>query len=544
MGRLVGSLVLLVALFAPSAAGAQSSQSRARPTRTSGATSGADSGAVAEAEVFRETLRAIRNHSLSPFSDSTLWEKALQGLVESLDDPYAAVLTPDEVDSFREETTGNYSGIGVQITELNDSITVTAVFRGSPANEVGLLEGDRIVRVNDDPAEDWTASDASDRIRGEAGTTVRVYVRRDGVAEPILHSIERGEIHLSAVTAVMLSHDSVGYIGVDRVARNSAAEVDSAFTVLADARGIVLDLRRNPGGYLDEALKLADLFLEEDVLLASTRSRRPGPDAETIEQRGYARTTARIPDKPIVVLVDRFTASAAEILAGALQDHDRATVLGERTFGKGVVQTILPLPAGRQLRLTTGEWYTPLGRSLHRPRDRSGRPLPDPDTFPIFRTKGGRELSGGGGVFPDLAIPNDTLKLPEREVLDAANEAEVNLTVALAEFAFGEAQAARRGEGPSALSDEVFGQFLDTLVEAGVREEALMDPVGRAYLRWRADVAFAQRLNDELRILEERIKRDRVLAEAVKLLEESRTPADVFRAGNPVEKVGSMGRVH
>lgn len=522
---LAGTL-LVGALDAPLAA--QSASPRPAPADPEGWDRGRARGAPegsAEADVFRETFRAIRDYSLASVNDSTLWEQALAGMLEALDDPYARVMTPKEVNSFREETTGNYGGIGVQITTLNESVTVTAVFRGTPADEAGILEGDRIVRVDDAEAEEWTASDAADRIRGQIGTTVDVYVRRDGFDEPILHRIERGEVHLSAVTAAELP-GGIGYIGLDRVARHSAVELDSALAVLEDARGIVFDLRRNPGGYLDEALSLADLFLEKGDVIASTRSRGPGRSGKLIEESGYARRPAQVPEKPIVILVDRYTASAAEIISGALQDHDRAVVLGERTFGKGVVQTILPLPAGRQLALTTGEWYTPLGRSLHRPRDRAGRPLPeDPDTFPVFRSESGRPLQGGGGVFPDIEIADDTLMLAERELVNAANEAGISLPLRIAEFAFAAAQAARDGRGATDVTETAFAGFMDALAADGLPPESAANPEARDYLLWRVRIALAQRLNDEEHVLEYRMERDPVLAEAVRLVRAAPTQA-------------------
>ncbi len=531
----LGTLILTAVLLLPSGVASQRQEGRSVAACPTCPTSPGGSAETAEAQVFRETFRVILDYSLSELNDSTLWERAVDGLVDSLDDPYAAVLDPDEVSAFREETTGNYGGIGIQITQLNDSVTVTAVFRGSPAEEAGIQEGDRIVRVDEEWAEGWTAGDASDRIRGRVGTKVDVYVRRNGVREPIRHPISRGEIHLSAVTATTLE-DSIAYVLVDRVARNSAAELDSVLTLHRNDRGLVLDLRRNPGGYLDEALRLADLFLEDGKILASTRSRRPGPGGEKVEERGYARSPARVSGMPIVVLVDRFTASAAEILAGALQDHDRALVLGERTFGKGVVQTILPLPAGRQFRLTTGEWYTPLGRSLHRPRDRQGRPLPDSVEPPMFRSAGGRELRGGGGIFPDLEIADDTLTLAERDLLDAANQAEVSLGLEITEFAFDRAQRVRGGEASPDLSEDEVAGFIQELASAGIPEEILANPSIRSYLGWRTRIALAQRLQDDRRAVEARIERDPVLATALELLEKARTPEDLFSlaAAEPV----------
>jgi len=264
--------------------------------------------AIPESQVFLGALQNILNYHQTTFSDSTLWEEALEGLIEGLDDPYATVFTPEEFGVFEEDNTGDYAGIGVQITQLNDRVTITAVFRKTPADEVGLVVGDQIVEVKGVDARAWTVDMARDSIRGPVGTVVDIKVERSGVGEPLAFPIRRNQVHVSAVTASMV-HDSLGYILVDQVSRGSAAEVDSAFGVLSDAKGIILDLRRNPGGYLNESLSMADLFLDRGKTLASTVSRSPGQPNKTVEESWAARLPARISEKTLVVLVDRYTAS-------------------------------------------------------------------------------------------------------------------------------------------------------------------------------------------------------------------------------------------
>jgi carboxyl-terminal processing protease len=324
-------------------------------------------------------------------------------------------------------------------------------------------------------------------------------------------------------------HDSLGYILVDRVAEGSASEVDSAFVVLKDTKGIILDLRRNPGGYLVESLYMADLFLAPGKTLAATKSRTPRQPNRTTQESWPARLPARIPDKPLIVLVDRVTASASEIVAGALQDHDRAAVLGERTFGKGVVQTVLPLPGDRRLRITTGDWMTPLGRSLHIPRDSQGLPLQAPsDTFPVVVTAGNRTLRADGGVYPDLVIEDDTLRSAEQTLILESARAGIPLTLRIAEFAFEEAKKALDGTGPTELDPSALGAFLATLKAEGLPEEILEDSIVRGYLSWRARIDFADRAGHDQHALEYQAERDRVLSRAIEILEGARTQADLF----------------
>ncbi len=501
---------------------------QATATRPDSETRRPEGGANVEAQVFVSALQAIGQLYQTPLSDSTLWAQALDGLIESLNDPYAAVFTPEEAEVFEEDNTGNYAGIGVQITELNDLVTVTAVFRSTPADQAGMQVGDVIVGVDVHDAEEWSSDMVADSVRGPVGTRVDVTVRREGYDTPLSFPITRDQVHVPAVEADELD-GGVTYVVMDRVARNAAREMDEILQEHSNASGIILDLRRNPGGYLDESLMLADLFLKPGQRLASTRSRNPSGGPDTREESWDARMIARVPATPIVVLVDEFTASAAEILAGALQDYDRALVVGQRTFGKGVVQTVLDLPHDRRIRFTTGSWYTPLGRSLHRPRDASGRPLEeDVDTFPKVASAAGRELVAAGGIFPDLTVPYDTLTLKERELLGGAAEAGVPLPLRIAEFGFSEARVLEAAERSPELREEAFQDFLGQLRDEGMPAELLDSEESLSYLRWRARISVADRMDRLGSSVMFRMERDNVMAEAYRLLLESPTQTELF----------------
>lgn len=487
-----------------------------------------------EAEVFLSTLDALSRLSLNAKSDSALWEAGIQGMLESLQDPYASVFSQVESEAWEEETTGNYSGIGLQITLLNEEVTVTAVFRNTPANDAGVQVGDVIVGVNEHDATHWDIGMAADSIRGPAGTKVWVRIRRDGFEEPIPFEITRAEVHVPAVSYGIME-GNIGYALLDRVARNAAQEMEQALRELGNTRGLIIDLRRNPGGFLDESLMLADIFLTPGSKLASTSQRAPGGGgtAEMDEESYEDRWPARVPNLPVIVLVDRFTASGAEIFAGALQDYDRALVMGERSFGKGLVQTVLRLPHDRRLRFTTGEWQTPLGRSLHRPRDMEMRPLEeDLDTFPHISTPSGRSLLNGGGVFPDIAVEEDTLTLAERELLRVAGEKELPLGVRVAEFAFDVAKELRAAGRPPTLDPARLDAFADGLVSAGIPAETLDAPGVRDYLAWRVRLTIANRMDAIGREADFRMERDPALTQAVRLLGSVTSQADLFRAAD------------
>jgi carboxyl-terminal processing protease len=515
-------LSLVAVLLAPSlSASAQSRTSRRADAQA----------APAQAEVLAGAIRAISRMHMQAFSDSALWEAAIDGLIASLNDPYAELFTAQESEQWERETTGNYSGIGLQITLLQNEVTVTAVFRGFPAFEAGIEIGDVIVGVDGQDARGWTTETTANAIRGPAGSRVRVSVKRQGYDAPLDFEITRAEVHVPAVQWGMLE-GGIAYAVMDRVARGAAKEMEAVLDSLGDdARGLIIDLRRNPGGFLDESLMLADLFLEPGSTLASTVQRVPGGPVDQPETDSYTdRWPVRVPNLPMVVLVDGFTASGAEILAGALQDYDRALVIGERTFGKGVVQTVMELPHGRRLRFTTGSWLTPLGRSLQRDRDSQGRPLPETGELPRIASAGGRTLVAGGGIFPDLEVPEDTLVTAEQELVRVTTEMQFPLALRLTELGFRIASERRQAGGPADVRDDEYAAFVGSLVREGLPAGLASDPNVSAYLRWRARIAVAQRLGDIGAEADIRAERDLALKEAIRLLSTARTQADLFEA--------------
>ena len=531
MSRRLVVLSLAFALFLPARASGQ----RGAPDPQVGS---AEQGA--EAAIFMRAMEYIRRLHMQSYNDSTLWTRALDGLIGELDDPYASVFTPSEVEDFQEETTGNYAGIGIAISQLNDFVTVTSVFRGTPASDAGLQVGDVIVGVNQNDATTWNTTMASDSIRGPVGTVVDVRIMREGVRQPIAFSMQRDSVHVASVQSDILP-GNIGYLSIDRVARNSAQEVMQAIDSLARTRGVIIDLRRNPGGYLDESLTMSDVFLGRGAVLASTRDRGSrGTPGQLSEESYRGRLRPRIPDKPIIILVDRFTASAAEIVTGALQDHDRALVLGERTFGKGIVQSVVDLPFGRKLRITTGSWHTPLGRSLHRERDPGGNPLPENlDTLSSVRTPGGRMLKSGGGIFPDLIVEADTVGLFERELISTANDLEVPLATREAEVAFARAKALLEAGQPPSVDDATVQGYLSGLEAAGLPSELVNRLDVRSFLRWRLSVGVADRMEDVAAAAMARMERDRVLSLAVELMREAVTQGDLFAAAEEANRSGA-----
>lgn len=532
----LASLATLVAaslLLTPAQpANAQSGQNGETPPVASSASRIGRTQEVPDAaRVFLEVFRKIsRNHQSAP-SDSALWEGAIEGLVEQLDDPYAAVLSIDEVARFTENSTGNYAGIGVQISLLNGRVTVTAVFDQTPAQRAGMTLGDQIVEVEDQDAREWSLDQARDAIRGEPGSVVRIRVAREGFASLVPLAITRDNVHVPSVEATRLEGDVV-YVRLHQFTRNVAQELAASLEKAPDAAAFVVDFRGNPGGYLEESLRVADLFLTPGQIVASVDQR----DADGNVRQQFLRATraARVPGKPVVVMVDEFTASAPEIVAGALQDHDRALVVGERTFGKGLVQTVIPLSDDRRLRLTTGSWYTPLGRSLHRPRYRNGvlkADLQAPDgegEEGMVATPAGRRMRTGGGVYPDVEVVADTFGVEVRRLADHASDKQVLLLAQMEEYAFDRAKAARASGDVRPLSSSAFDELALELTNAGLDEALINDPVAREWLEWRTQIRYLSRAGAMDLALSVQARHDRVLAEAIRLARSADTTDDLF----------------
>jgi carboxyl-terminal processing protease len=382
-----------------------------------------------QARLFDDVLSHVHTYYVDSLPETELYNKATNGMLEQLKDPYSVLLTGDDYRQLTEQTSGNYAGLGIQIDVRDGWITVVAPLPESPAERAGVQTGDQIVEVDGKPTEGWKNDQAVKALRGEAGSKIVIRVRRAGIAEPIRYELTRATIHIRSVPPGALFDGGVGYISLNPVSETSANELRDEITALKakGMKSLVLDLRLNPGGLLDQGVKVAELFLDRGQEIVATRGRARGASKNFLDEHKQL-----WPDLPIVVLVNEGTASAAEIIAGALQDHDRAVVVGSPTFGKGLVQTLFPLGEGVALKLTTARWYTPSGRTIQRDAKDEEEQLeiaqasldsaPDPSTSdsalrerPIFRTDGGRVVRGGGGIVPDLVVRPDTLTTAERE---------------------------------------------------------------------------------------------------------------------------------
>ncbi len=313
-----------------------------------------------QAQLFAEVLERVKIDYVESVDDADLLESAIRGMVGDLD-PHSEYLDANEYRDIRNSTTGSYTGVGIEVAQIGDAIRVITPIAGSPAARSGIRSGDVLVAVNGQAIEPGKIKDAMRKLRGKAGSKITLSVLRDDVV--IDHEMHRQVIRVASVHKEFLG-PSYGYVRVSQFTENTAREVSRAVDELQEAKGgmlegLVLDLRNNPGGVLDSAVDVSDLFLDSGVIVSA--------DGRTPDSRFTRSAHAGdvLDGAPLVILVNSGSASASEIVAGALQDHNRATIVGTPTFGKGLVQTVMPLSKGRAVKLTTSRYYTPSGDSIH-----------------------------------------------------------------------------------------------------------------------------------------------------------------------------------
>lgn len=390
----------------------------------------------ASRDLFGQVLGLVAETAVDSLPLDSLYERAARGLVAQLNDPYADLLSPKQIAEFQRNALGNkYAGIGAQIRSQGDRVTLFRVYADAPAARAGLRQGDRILTVDTVAVSGLPVAKVTSYLLGPAGTDVTVVYQRVPEATPRTTVVHRGEIRIPAVPFTLLLGDHVGYVPIQRFNATAALDVAAAVAQLAHdgARRYVLDLRGNPGGDLDAATAMAGLFLKSGQEVARVKHRGLDPILYRATQ------TALIGDAPIAVLVDGGSASASEIVAGSLQDHDRALVVGTRSFGKGLVQTQRVLPGGWALRITTGKWYTPSGRSIQADHGGLGdERFIEADSVggrPIFHSDAGRVVIGGGGVTPEQIVRPDSASAGEQELARALSNRQLEFQDAVYEVA-------------------------------------------------------------------------------------------------------------
>lgn len=388
---------------------------------------------------LEEAFMIVTRHYVDDIDNAEVAEEAIRGMLGELD-PHSVYISKDQMQRVNESFNASFEGIGISYEfvegpEGRDTVAVLNPLPGGPSDEAGLMSGDRIVKVDGASAVGWSTEEVQSNLKGPRGTQVEVGVLRPGFDEELSFTITRDKIPLYTLEAAYMMDDRTGFIKLDRFARTTYQEFRQALQELkaSGMERLILDLRGNPGGYMDMAIRISDDFLSEGQVIVSARGRLEENNMESVARRG-----GLFEEGPVIVLVDENSASASEIVAGALQDHDRGLIIGRRTFGKGLVQKQYGLSDGSAVRVTVARYYTPSGRLIQTPYEDGDREdyyavkrdLRDqeaemsaqeilqrmPDSLK-YRTDTGRIVVSGGGILPDYLIPRDTLSAFAQVVL-------------------------------------------------------------------------------------------------------------------------------
>src|SRR5216684_3810243 len=366
-----------------------------------------DSDVSQSLQQFTQVYDIVEQNYAEPVNpDKAIYNGAIPGMLHVLD-PHSNFFDPKSYSLLREEQSGKYYGVGMQIAPRNNKIIVVAPFAGTPAYKAGLRPGDVIIAVDAKATDNMSVSDVADLLKGPKGTNVHISILRESTDKPLEFNVVRDEIPRNSVDLKFLIRSGIGYMHVSAFNETTEQEVEDALSSFGELKGLVLDLRGNPGGLLNEGVGVADKFLKKGQTIVSHRGRS---SPEKIYRASHGNSGK---DYPLVVLVNRGTASAAEIVSGAIQDHDRGLIAGETTFGKGLVQTVHQLSENTALALTTAKYYTPSGRLIQREyngvslydyyynHDKGGNNTANKE---VKLTDSGRTVYGGGGITPDVKI--------------------------------------------------------------------------------------------------------------------------------------------
>ncbi|HEX4949487.1 MAG TPA: S41 family peptidase [Blastocatellia bacterium] len=495
--------VAVILLIIGSVAGGWASRMKSRAANTPSAEM-KDNELV---KAFTEGQRLIEENYAMERDQETITRAAVLGMLHVLD-PHSSFFDRRAFNEMQEEQSSRFYGIGVTINRRNDRTCVLGVVKGMPAERAGLKYGDIIVEVDGQSAKGWSQQEVLNHVRGERGTEVKISVERVGEPVPLTFNIVRDEVPYPSVRNHFIARPGVGYIALTNgFNKKTSEELQDAIVDLKKQgmTSLVLDLRRNPGGLLKQAIEVSELFLPRSVEVVSVRGREG-----RVRSQVYKSENTSPESMPLVVLINQETASASEIVAGAIQDKDRGLIVGEDSFGKGLVQTVFPLPGGTGLTLTTAKYYTPSGRCIQRDYstgsiydyywarrnvDHSAAPSPTPETNTVY-TPTGRKLHGGGGITPDIVVKGNVENLAIRDAsFEFARYLAAGVLPGLEEYKVSKFEFGYRLRGNEfPISEAVmtaFRNFLRERTELGISEALLASHADYARRRIRAELITA-----------------------------------------------------
>ena len=455
-------------------------------------------------DIYYTLFRELNLYYVDETKPGDLIKKSIDAMLNSLD-PYTVYIPESQMEDFRFMTTGQYGGVGALIREDGDYIVITEPYEGFPAQKNDIRAGDVILAVDGLSIKGKSTSEVSELLKGQPKTKINLKLKRHGITEPIEKTIEREEIKIDAVQYYGVVSDSIGYINLSSFTENSYIEVKNALTKLkenAAVKYLIFDLRRNPGGLLIEAVNITNLFVSKSEIIVSTKGK-----VKDWDKVYTGMMTPIAPEIPIAVLVNSGSASASEIVSGAIQDLDRGVVIGQRTFGKGLVQTTRPLSYNAKLKVTTAKYYTPSGRCIqaldytHRNPDGSVGKVPDSLVTP-FKTKNGRIVYDGGGVTPDINV----------EVEQFSNIKASLLTKNLI-FDFATLYTIQHQSIPEitkfTITDEIYGQFIDFLKDKDFDYQSESEENLKTLMQTAKEEKYYDLVKNEAEILKTKLAHDK-----------------------------------
>jgi carboxyl-terminal processing protease len=357
-------------------------------------------------DIYTTLFRELNINYVDEINSGELMEEAINAMLESLD-PYTIYIPESEVEDYRFMTTGQYGGIGALIHKQGDYVVISEPYEGFPAYKAGLKAGDRILKINNKSAKGKSSADVSKVLKGSPGTTLKILIERNGESKPIEKEIIREKIKIENIPYYGMMNDDIAYIKLTGFTQNAAREVKNSLLKLKennDVKSLILDLRSNGGGLMNEAVDITNIFVEKDKEVVSTKGKLSNRNKS--HKTRYAPVDLSI---PLIVLVNQASASASEIVAGAIQDLDRGVIIGQRTFGKGLVQNVIPLSYNSKVKVTVAKYYIPSGRCIqaidYSLKDKNGHFNKIPDSLiTAFKTQNGRTVYDGGGIEPDIKL--------------------------------------------------------------------------------------------------------------------------------------------
>lgn len=472
-------------------------------------------------QLFTQVLRVIENSYVDTLAPKEMIINSIDGMIEESMDPFTTLMTPEDFKKLRTSTKGKFGGLGIRISSPGDFITVNSVIEGTPASQVGLMAGDKIIAVEGKSTKDWNTKKAADNMRGPKGSQVIVTVRREGLDEDIDFEVTRDIVKIKSIPYVYKIKDNIGYIRIVNFNADTGGDLQTALIELQQQgiNGLIIDVRSNPGGLLSQAIETVDQFLPKNELVVYTQGRKNKFNREYHTKNNY-----EFNGIPVVVLVNQATASAAEIFSGSLQDYDKALIVGKNSFGKGSVQQLFRLPMNYGIKVTTSKYYIKSGRCIH--KDRNEEDEDDSTTIDLetrkekhkYYTNSGRVVYGGGGITPDIIIEQDTL-----------NKFEVLVRSKNLFFKYAVDYLAKHDiERNFTLTPEIFSEFIDFIVENEIEYTEAQFEEGKNWIKNSLEAQiisnkFGMEAGNQISV-----KMDPQLQSAVNLIEEYDTAEKLF----------------